>query len=397
MANGGITPSPGGSGEGNPLEFIYTIAALAVVCIVVVLVELWKYPWQVSAFFGGCFFLGYVCMRFWPHTVKTGQGRAFIYTVLVGTRLVRVLRLGGVYQSATNLGFHWAEPVFAYHRAFDAVFEADRVLTSMYGHGVRRVLALGGGGFAWPKHALLARPDLVMGVVELDPKVIECAEAWFYVERLKKLVKRRLHIIEGDGRAYLEERAELIAQTEHLLPEGDTAGEAHAGEPCAEGTLEAGASAEGPRAVGAPAEGASTGIVKRAPHRGRRARPRRTRRFDAIVNDAFTGDEPVRALATVECARAVKDCLVPGGVYAMNVVSRDDGQDLTFLRDEVATLAEVFAHVYVLPVEETVWAGEDNYIVLATDAQTVFDGTIPYDEDFLGTPMHDEEHSGPAV
>lgn len=382
MANGGITPSPGGSGESNPLEFIYTIAALAVVCIVVVLVELWKYPWQVSAFFGGCFFLGYVCMRFWPHTVKTGQGRAFIYTLLIEGRLVRVFRLGGVYQSATNLGFHWAEPVFAYHRAFDAVFEADRVLTSMHGHGVRRVLALGGGGFAWPKHALLARPDLVMGVVELDPKVIECAEAWFYVERLKKLAKRRLHIIEGDGRAYLEERAELIAQTEHLLPEGDAAGEARA---------------EGPRAEGAPAEGASTGIAKRPAHRGRSGRPRRTRRFDAIVNDTFSGKEPVRALATVEAARAVKGCLTPGGVYAMNVVSRDDGKDLTFLRDEVATLAEVFAHVHVLPVDETVWAGEDNYIVLATDAQTVFDGTIPYDDDFLGVPMHDDASAAPAA
>lgn len=42
-------------------------------------------------------------------------------------------------------------------------------------------------------------------------------------------------------------------------------------------------------------------------------------------------------------------------------------------------------------MDETVWAGEDNYIVFATDAQTVFDGTIPYDEDFLGAPMHDEE------
>ncbi|WP_273384270.1 spermidine synthase [Enorma phocaeensis] len=391
MANGGITPSPGGPGGGSFLEFIYTLATVGLVFVILIVVELWKYPWQVSAFFAGCIFLGYIIMRFWPHTVKTGQGRAFIYTLLIEGRLVRVFRLGGVYQSATNLGFHWAEPVFAYHRAFDAVFEADRVLTSMYGHGVRRVLALGGGGFAWPKHALLARPDLVMGVVELDPKVIECAEAWFYVERLKKLAKRRLHIIEGDGRAYLEERAELIAQTEHLLPEGDAAGEARAGEPCAEGALEAGASAEEPRAEGAPAEGASTGIAKRPAHRGRSGRPRRTRRFDAIVNDTFTGDEPVRALATVEAARAVRDCLVSGGVYAMNVVSRDDGQDLTFLRDEVATLAEVFAHVHVLPVEETVWAGEDNYIVLATDAQTVFDGTIPYEEDFLGTPMHDEE------
>lgn len=391
MANGGITPSPGGPGGGSFLEFIYTLATVGLVFVILIVVELWKYPWQVSAFFAGCIFLGYIIMRFWPHTVKTGQGRAFIYTLLIEGRLVRVFRLGGVYQSATNLGFHWAEPVFAYHRAFDAIFEADRVLTSIYGRGVHRVLALGGGGFAWPKHALLARPDLIMGVVELDPKVIETAEAWFYVERLKKLAKKRLHIIEGDGRAYLEERAELIAQTEHLLPEGDAAGEARAEGPRDESAPEAGEPDATESVEGAPAEGASTGIAKRPAHRGRSGRPRRTRRFDAIVNDTFTGDEPVRALATVEAARAVRDCLVPGGVYAMNVVSRDDGQDLTFLRDEVATLAEVFAHVHVLPVEETVWAGEDNYIVLATDAQTVFDGTIPYDEDFLGTPMRDEE------
>lgn len=376
MASNGITPSSGGSGEGNPFEFMYTIAALAVLCIVVVLVELWKYPWQVSAFFGGCFLLGYICMRFWPHTVKTSQGRAFIYTVLMGTRLVRVFRLGGVYQSATNLGFHWAEPVFAYHRAFDAVFEADRVFTSMYGHGVRRVLALGGGGFAWPKHALLARPDLVMGVVELDPKVIECAEAWFYVERLKKIAGRRLRIIEGDGRAYLEERAEKIAESERVLPAGEDVPALPADAPSPNAALDE----------------AAPDVAARMPNNptGKSARPRRTRRFDAIVNDTFAGDEPVRALATVEAAQAVKDCLTPGGVYAMNVVSRDDGQDLTFLRDEVATLAEVFAHVHVLPVDETVWAGEDNYIVLATDAQTVFDGTIPYDADFLGTPLRDE-------
>ena len=48
------------------------------------------------------------------------------------------------------------------------------------------------------------------------------------------------------------------------------------------------------------------------------------------------------------------------------------------------------SHVHVLPVDETVWAGEDNYIVLATEAQTVFDGMIPYDEDFLGTPLCDK-------
>ena len=395
MANNGITPSSGGPGEGSLLELLFTLATVGLVFVILIVIELWKYPWQVSAVFAGCILLGYLVMRFCPHTVKTGQGRAFIYTLLIGSRLVRVLRLGGVYQSATFLGLHWADPVFAYHRAFDAIFEADRVLDTMYGHGVRRVLALGGGGFAWPKHVLLARRDLILGVVELDPKVIECAEAWFYVERLKKLAKKRLHIIEGDGRAYLEERAELIAQGERVLP-GETSGELpSAGKPSAEEPSSESPSAETSSSTSffasSDASSANGGPEKQ------KSRPRRVRRFDAIVNDTFSGEEPVRALATVEAARAVKGCLTPGGVYAMNVVSRDDGKDLTFLRDEVATLAEVFAHVHVLPVEETVWAGEDNYIVLATDAQTVFDGTIPYDDDFLGVPMHDEEHSGPAV
>ena len=88
-----------------------------------------------------------------------------------------------------------------------------------------------------------------------------------------------------------------------------------------------------------PAESGASVPANRAPHRGRSALPRRTRRFDAIVNDTFSGKEPVRTLATVEVARAVKGCLASDGVYAMNVVSRDDGPGLTLLRDETATLA----------------------------------------------------------
>ena len=122
MSNGGISPYSGGAGSGGsggaggpsgsggrgPLESMYTIIAVAIVLVFALIVELWKYPWQVWAFFAGIGILGYLCMRFWPHVVKTAQGRAFIYTVLVEGRLVRVLRLGGVYQSATNLGLHWA-------------------------------------------------------------------------------------------------------------------------------------------------------------------------------------------------------------------------------------------------------------------------------------------------
>lgn len=59
------------------------------------------------------------------------------------------------------------------------------------------------------------------------------------------------------------------------------------------------------------------------------------------------------------------------------------------LRGQVATLSQVFAHVHVLLAEDDVWGGEANYLVLATDGPTAFEGTIPYDEDFLGAVQWD--------
>lgn len=70
---------------------------------------------------------------------------------------VRVLVQGGVYQSASYVGERWAEPVFAYYRAFDDVFEAEDAMRDAYGHGINRMLMLGGGGFAYPKFALMSR------------------------------------------------------------------------------------------------------------------------------------------------------------------------------------------------------------------------------------------------
>ena len=77
---------------------------------------------------------------------------------------IRVLQQGGVYQSATYVGERRFEPVFAYYRAFDAMFEAEPVLCAASGHGVERVLMLGGGGYAYPKHALTQHAGLVMDV-----------------------------------------------------------------------------------------------------------------------------------------------------------------------------------------------------------------------------------------
>ncbi len=119
-------------------------------------------------------------------------------------------------------------------------------------------------------------------------------------------------------------------------------------------------------------------------------------RYDLIVNDTFSGAEPVRALATVEAARAARAALAPGGVYAANVVSREEGTDVSFLRAVVATLKEAFARVYVIPCADEDFGGEDNYLVLATDRDLEQEGctaltadAIPYDEDFPTAPLFD--------
>lgn len=235
---------------------------------------------------------------------------------------VRVLRLGGVWQSATYLGDRWAEPVFAYYRAFDAIFDAGPAFEAASGHPIARALMIGGGGFAWPKHALTEHPELSLTVVEHDPAIVACARRWFYLDRLEEAAGNRLSVVCNDGRAFLEKSDE---------------------------------------------------------------------RFDTILNDAFSGFEPVRSLATVEAARAVKARLVPGGIYAANVVSKDDGEDVSFLRDVVATLSQVFAHVQVLSAEDATYSGEDNYLVVATDLALSLPGAIAFDEEFLGDILSDSD------
>ena len=279
--------------------------------------------------------LVWIRIMFDPHLVRTKRGMAYIYTrPTEDGEPVRVLRQGGVFQSATYLGEHCFEPVFAYHRAFDAMFEV--------GHDVRRVLALGGGGFAWPKHALTERPDLRIDVVEIDPAIVRAARRWFFV-------------------------GELAAQAGAV-----------------EGSCVAGA-AQG--AVASPGRSAHLGIIV-ADARAYLERAD-TPRYDAIVNDTFSGREPVRRLATVEAARACKDHLVPGGLYLANVVSQRDGADLAFLCDTVATLSQVFANVQIVPALDEGLAGEDNYLVVATDGALALAEAIPFDDDFLGGVMHD--------
>ena len=252
-----------------------------------------------------------------PHLVRTLAGPALVYTVRRGPAdPIRVLRTGDVYQSATYLGARRMEPVFAYYRAFGRLFDLRP--------DARRVLAVGGGGFAFPKLVAAGHPGVRTDVVEIDPAVIRAARRWFFLDEAVALARAGggdLRVICDDGRTYLE------------------------------------------REVGP---------------------------YDAVVLDAFVGEKPVRSLATLEALRLVRRAIAPGGLCLMNVVSRDGGSDVSFLRSVTATALMVFSHVKIVPATDETHSAEDNYLLIAGDVPIDLPDAIPFDEDFLGEVLLDE-------
>lgn len=119
-----------------------------------------------------------------------GDAEVFVLQTEDGTPL-RVLYVGGGFQSATYLGKDRFQPVFAYYRAIDLVFQAGRP--------IRRMLMIGGGGFSYPKHLLMsddpAQRDTGIDVVEIDPAIVEIARKHFDLAEVEQL-----HGAQGTGR-----------------------------------------------------------------------------------------------------------------------------------------------------------------------------------------------------
>lgn len=116
-----------------------------------------------------------------------GQAEVFTMNTDDGTP-VRVLYVGGGFQSATYLGRRRMEPVFEYYRGFDHMFDA--------GIPIEHVLMLGGGGYSYPKHLLSTTQDSpAIDVVEIDPAIVDIARRHFFVDELE-----REHGPQGSGR-----------------------------------------------------------------------------------------------------------------------------------------------------------------------------------------------------
>lgn len=96
------------------------------------------------------------------------------------------------------------------------------------------------------------------------------------------------------------------------------------------------------------------------------------RKYDAVLNDAFTGTTPAESLTTLETVEKIHDILNPGGVYLSNIIGSRSGAYSKFLAAEVNTISQVFDYVYIVPCgdmnnEEIIDTTSTNNMVIASD------------------------------
>ena len=107
---------------------------------------------------------------------------------------------------------------------------------------------------------------------------------------------------------------------------------------------------------------------------GRTYLNRNTKKYDAILNDAFSGNTPAKTLTTLELIKKIKASLNQDGLYLTNIISSLEGNDSKFLRAEVNTLKQVFKNVYVIPCNtQNDTEKTQNNMVIATDQDIFFE------------------------
>ena len=99
------------------------------------------------------------------------------------------------------------------------------------------------------------------------------------------------------------------------------------------------------------------------------------KKYDIVMNDAFSGSTPPKTLTTIEATKLVKKSLNDKGFYMLNVISALEGENSKFIKAECNTLKQVFNNVYVIPVKPETPEIVQNSIVIATDDIIDFEGT----------------------
>jgi spermidine synthase len=225
-------------------------------------------------------------------------GLLLVYDIDSPKGSLRVLRSGGVYQSASFLGERRFDLPFAYLEAFDHVFEMAQP--------VRDLLLIGGGGYAYPKHVLTERPDVHLDVVELHPTCTRLARRYLFLDELEQRAGDRLCIYHDDGKRFVAAA---------------------------------------------------------------------TKRYDAIIDDAFRGESPDATMNEKDGLSHVKAALGPGGCYLVNLVASRGTQDY---ENAVHVLRQAFSHVWVLDAIDQELGGASNYLLVASDAEHPFTDVVEH-------------------
>lgn len=269
---------------------------------------------------------------------KTASGFAKVFNVKDEAGVpVRVLSIGGVYQSATYLDEETKYLLpFAYYRAFDVVFQE--------GIAHDRLLMLGGGGCAFPKHVLAEDNTTCIDVIEPDAAVTSLAREYFFLDDAISQFDAdgtRLHIIADDGAHFLHRRAEL-AKAQGV----------EASKPIfAKGTV-------------------SRAVEKFVPTM--KANENVPLHYDAIINDAFEGRRPCADLMSRAALLDAKACLNEGGLYLINVA--DPGKNDVYLRQIMTWLSNCFESIHVVPCPDPQFGAKDCCLLIATDGDYSFVG-----------------------
>lgn len=102
-----------------------------------------------------------------------------------------------------------------------------------------------------------------------------------------------------------------------------------------------------------------------------------SKKYDAILNDAFTSNTPAKTLTTVEAAQKIYNSLNENGVYLTNVISSIEGENSKFLKAEIETLKQYFKNVYVVPCNyKDDYNLVQNNMVIATDENIYFEDSV---------------------
>lgn len=105
------------------------------------------------------------------------------------------------------------------------------------------------------------------------------------------------------------------------------------------------------------------------------------KKYDAILNDAFSGNSPAKTLTTIEAVKKIKNSLNDNGLYLTNIISSLEGENKKFLNAEVNTLKQVFKNVYIIPCERVGVEEIDNNMVIATDSDLYFENAYNFVND----------------